>query len=117
KRVAFPHHYDVALEWDGQAGANITAEPRPQIVGGAPSQFGGRDDWWSPEHLLLSAVSLCLMTTFQAFARKHALSVARYGSLVRGILDKTPEGLGFTSIVLEVDLSVAEADVARAREL
>lgn len=113
----FPHHYEVAAEWQGDRGAVLSAPPRPEILGGPPSQFLGRDDWWSPEHLLLSAASLCLMATFQSVASHADLAVVRYQSLVKGLLDRTPDGLAFTSIVLHVDLQVAAADVERAGQL
>jgi organic hydroperoxide reductase OsmC/OhrA len=115
----FPHRYDVALAWDGgHGGAALTAGPRPVIEGGAPPQFDGKDAWWSPEHLLLSSLSLCLMTTFQAITEKARLEVAHYDSHAEAVLDRTPGGLGFTRLVLHVEVKVPAADqVERARQL
>lgn len=115
----FPHRYDVALAWEGHGGAaSLTAGPRPAIEGGPPPQFDGKDAWWSPEHLLLSSLSLCLMTTFQAITEKARLEVAHYDSHAEAVLDRTPGGLGFTRLVLHVNLKVASADdVERARPL
>jgi organic hydroperoxide reductase OsmC/OhrA len=110
----FPHHYEVGLEWSGNGAGLLTAPPRPAIAGGAPPQFQGSEEWWSPEHLLLSAVSLCLMTTFRVFAVKEKLAVSRYSSRVKGILDKTAAGIAFTSIVLHVELTVPAAEAERA---
>jgi organic hydroperoxide reductase OsmC/OhrA len=112
----FPHHYDVEVT-AGTTGAVVAAGRRPEIAGGPPPEFDGRPEWWSPEHLLLSAVGLCLMTTFQAFAARAGLRVARYESRVDGILDKTPSGLSFTSIRVAVDLGVAGEDRERADQL
>jgi organic hydroperoxide reductase OsmC/OhrA len=112
----FPHHYDVRLS--GRDGAALLGGgSRPEIVGGPPPEFDGREGWWSPEHLLLSAVGLCLMTTFQSFAARAGLAVAGYESRVDGVLDKTAAGLVFTSIRVAVELRVAEADRARAEQL
>jgi organic hydroperoxide reductase OsmC/OhrA len=105
----------VRLEADG-AGL-LTAGARPAIIGGAPPQFGGEAAWWSPEHLLLAAVNLCLMTTFQAFVSRQALEVRRYQSLVKGILEKTPAGIVFTSIVVDVELETAAERVEDAKRL
>ena len=112
----FPHRYDVRL-YGGSSGAILAADHRPEIVGGAPPEFDGRAEWWSPEHLLLSSVALCLMTTFQAFARKSRLDVVSYESRVEGVLDKQTAGIGFTAIRLKVELRVADADRARAEQL
>ena len=114
----FPHHYDVSLAWEGQGGAALTAGPRPVIEGGAPPEFDGKDGWWSPEHLLLSSLSLCLMTTFQALTDKARLSIQHYDSQAEALLDRTPSGLGFTGLVLHVKVRVGSPDeVERARHL
>jgi organic hydroperoxide reductase OsmC/OhrA len=114
----FPHRYDVALAWDGLGGATLTAPPRPVIEGGAPPEFDGKDTWWSPEHLLLSSLSLCLMTTFRAIAGRARLEVQHYESAAEGVLDRSPAGLGFTRLALRVEIRVASAEqVDRAREL
>jgi organic hydroperoxide reductase OsmC/OhrA len=112
----FPHHYDEQVS-SGGAGAILAGGRRPGIVGGPPPEFDGRAEWWSPEHLLLSAAGLCLMTTFQSFAARAGLPVEGYESRVDGVLDKTPAGLGFTSIAITVDLRVAEADRTRAEHI
>ncbi len=112
----FPHHYRVALDWDAGTVAQLSAAPRVSIAGGAPPEFGGTDEWWSPEQLLLGAASLCLMTTFQALAARKALEVRSYSGRAEGTLAKTSAGLAFTSIVLSVTATVAAADVARAEQ-
>lgn len=111
----FPHRYEVRVE-GGTGGAIVSAAPRPEFRGGAPEEFDGRNDWWSPEHLLLSAVALCLKTTFEAFAKRKGVAALAYGSRAEGTLDKTPQGLAFTSIVVSVELTVDAADVTRAEE-
>ncbi len=112
----FPHRYEVTLQDEGEGG-RLTADPRPPILGGAPRDFDGSDDWWSPEHLLLSSLSLCLLTTLKAVAAKARLALSAYVSRAKGVLDKTPAGLAFTSITLQVSLRVDAADVERAQQL
>src|SRR5688572_7931278 len=63
------------------------------------------------------AVGLCMKTTFEAFARRKELEVLAYGSRAEGTLDKTAQGLAFTSIVVAVELVVDAADVTRAEEI
>ncbi len=66
----FPHHYEANLEWTEDARGVLSAPSLPDVAGGTPPQFDGREGFWSPEQLLLSAANLCLMTTFQALAKK-----------------------------------------------
>lgn len=117
RTAPFPHRYDVTLEWEAGAVAALESAPRTPIAGGAPPEFGGTDAWWSPEQLLLGAASLCLMTTFQALAARKELPVQAYRTRAEGVLDRTAGGLAFTSVVLDVTVTVAAIDVVRAEQL
>jgi organic hydroperoxide reductase OsmC/OhrA len=95
----------------------LSSGPRPVLVGGPPPEFDGEPGSWSPEHLLLSAANLCLMTTYMALARKAGLEVASYRSEAEGILDKTKEGLVFTRIGLRVEIQAPAERLEEARRL
>lgn len=116
KYAPFPHHYEVELEGRGSGGV-LLAPPRPLLLGGAPAEFGGSDEWWSPEHLLLASASLCVKATFDALARLKHLGVKSYHASARAVLDRTPSGPAFTSIRIAVELEVAPQDRERARTL
>jgi len=112
KIAAFPHRYTVSL-----ADRQLLAPPRTPIAAGPPPQFGGTDDVWSPEELLVGAVLECLWTTFEAYARKDGLEVSRWRGSGTGVLDRGPSGPTFTAITLAVELGVAVPDVERAKRL
>jgi organic hydroperoxide reductase OsmC/OhrA len=112
KPAPFPHHYTVTLE-----DRRLAAAPRASIAVGAPPQFGGSDDVWSPEELLVGASLECLWTTFEAYARRDQLEVASWRGTGSGVLDKSPTGPVFTSIILAVEMTVAPADIERARRI
>ncbi len=112
KPAAFPHRYTVTLE-----DRRLAAPPRAPIAVGAPPQFGGSDMVWSPEELLVGAALECLWTTFEAYARHDQLEVAGWRGSGVGVLDKGPTGPVFTSLTLSVEMTVAAADVERARRL
>ena len=114
KRAPFPHVYDVTVSGAGEA-ATLGGAPRPDIEGGAPDTFGGRADWWSPEHLLLASLGLCLKTTFDSFAAREGLTVRGYSSRAQAVLDKGPAGLTFTSFTVDVELHVDASQVEAAR--
>jgi organic hydroperoxide reductase OsmC/OhrA len=116
KMAPFPHHYEVRLD-ARPIGAVLQAPPRPRIVGGAPAEFAGRDDWWSPEHLFLASLNLCLRATFEALARLKQLEVIDYTSAARAVLDRTQGGPAFTWLAIAVDLTVPPAEAERARTL
>ena len=110
----FPHRYDVRFEARGPEGWLTAGATRSPIEAGAPPEFDGSADVWSPEHLLLSSLALCHFTTFQAFAGKARIEVAGFETSARAVLAKTPEGLAFTELVLDVAVDVKPEDRERA---
>ncbi len=112
KPTPFPHHYTVKLE-----DRRLAAPPRAPIAVGAPPQFGGSDEVWSPEDLLVGAALECLWTTFEAYARQDQLEFSGWRGTGSGVLDKGPTGPVFTSITLAVEMTVAAADIERARRV
>lgn len=115
--AAFPHRFDVDLAWQGDERCTLAAPPRPPIVGGAPPEFDGKPDWWSPEHLLLASLALCMQGTFVVFAKRAELNASSYKTRVSGVLEKGTAGIVWTSITLTVDVTVPLADVERTREI
>ena len=108
----FPHRYAVTLS-DRQ----LSAPPRAPIAAGAPPQFGGSDQVWSPEELLVASTLLCLSTTFDAFARRESLTVRDWRGDAAGVLEKSTTGPAFTAIELRVTILVAPGDEERCRRL
>ncbi len=84
---------------------------------GVPPQFGGTDDVWSPEELLVGAVLLCLKTTFDAYARRDKLEVLSWAGSGTGVLEKSATGPVFTAVNLRVELKVPAGDEERGRKL
>jgi organic hydroperoxide reductase OsmC/OhrA len=112
KIAPFPHTYTVTLE-----DRELRAPPRAPIAAGPPPQFGGTDDVWSPEELLVASVLECLWTTFEAFARRDHLTVEHWSGRGTAVLDRGPGVPVFTSLTMRVELTVAAGDEDRARRL
>lgn len=115
-KPTFPVPYQVTVTRVAHGLASVAAPPRAQFVGGPPPEFHGDPSSWSPEHLLVSALGLCLFTTFEAFAAREGITVHQWRDAATGILDKTASGLEFQSFTIDVQLTVPAADVERARE-
>lgn len=102
---AFPHHYEVQLQLDDveHAEGTLTTHDGPAARIGPPVQFGGRAGHQSPEDLLLAALAGCHMTTLVALIRRKGLRLHEYRATASGTLEKTRDGLRFTSIRLRVE--------------
>ncbi|MGE5787834.1 MAG: OsmC family protein, partial [Myxococcales bacterium] len=112
----FPHHYEVSVQLEDPSHAEgiLTAAEEQPLRVGPPPQFDGRTGHQSPEDMLLAAVASCHMTTLVALARRKAVPIKRYISKACGTLEKTKDGLRFTSIRLHVE---ASTDTGREGEL
>jgi len=104
----FPHTYSVTLAAD-----ELTEGSRAPIRAGAPPQFGGTEDVWSPEHLLVASALLCLKTTFDAYARREQLVIHAWRGTGAGVLVKGKEGPVFTAIELAVEIDTVPGAEAR----
>lgn len=108
----FPHRYSVLLD-----NALLFAEPRDPIHTGPPPQFGGRDDVWSPEELIVGAALSCLKQTFDAYARRAGIAILDWRGVGTGVLVKGTGGLTFSNIDLDVEIMTATGDEQRAEAL
>ncbi len=114
----FPHHYDASLTWKSGEFSELSAGPRPIIPGGPPAQFDGTDETrWSPEHLILAALSQCLMLTWVSLNKRSQIPLKGWESKGESTLDKTREGLVFTSFKLAVTLKTEAGREDEARKL
>ena len=102
----FPHHYRATISRTFASRARVDAPPRPPLEGGPSSQFDGDAGGWSPEHLILSSLGICMLTTFEAFAARDGIEIGRWDATINGTVERTPEGLMFTSIVLGIDMEI-----------
>jgi organic hydroperoxide reductase OsmC/OhrA len=103
----FPHEYRATISRTFASRARVEAPPRTSLHGGPSSAFDGDAASWSPEHLVLSSLGICMLTTFEAFAARDGIELSQWNATVHGTVERTPEGLMFTSIVLSIDMEIS----------
>jgi len=108
-------HYEATVEWTADRRGQLSTPNRPPIRIGAPPEFGGPDDAWSPEQLCVGAVNACVMATFVAIAANSKLVFRQYSATATGTLEKV-EGRGpvITRVVVKPRVTVGP-DVDRGR--
>jgi len=104
------HIYQVDLKWaEGRIGILSSPVLDDRIEVATPPQFpGGVEGIWSPEHLFISSVSSCFMTTFTAIAENSKLSFESLEVKAEGKLDKKEGKFMVTEITLNPELMIAE---------
>lgn len=115
---AFPHEYTV----DGRAflrgDITLDSDRLPALCAAPPPEFDGPGDRWSPETLLVAAVSSCYVLTFRAIAAVAGLSWLSLRCVVRGTVNRVDRATQFSEFHLMVELTVPQGtDEDHAREL
>lgn len=114
-----PFFYDTSLKWlEGKAGV-INGAGLPTVSFGAPKEFGGAENTWTPEHFYVAAAETCLMNTFLAIAEASKMGVMAYTSEARGKLEWV-EGSGYRMTEIQITphvLLFSESDVDKATRL
>ena len=65
---AFPHEYTVDGRAFPRGDITLDSDRLPALCAAPPPEFDGPGDRWSPETLLVAAVSSCYVLTFRAVA-------------------------------------------------
>ena len=97
------HHYEVDLKWESHRKGTLTSPVLDQSVEVAtPPEFPkGMEGIWSPEHLFVSSISSCLMTTFLAIAEYSKLEFNSFDVKAIGTLEKVDGKPMISRIVLK----------------
>lgn len=114
----FPHRYEADLTWKSGELSELSSGPRPVIPGGPPAQFDGVDETrWSPEHLILAALNQCLLLTWVSLNKRSQIPLKGWSAKASSVLEKTREGLRFTSFTVAVTLKTEAGREDEARRL
>jgi peroxiredoxin-like protein len=110
------HTYNLQLKWqEGRIGQFRSSEV-PDLNVATPPQFPkGIPDIWSPEHMLVGALSSCLMTTFLAIAENSNLQFSSFECDAEGKLEKVDGRFMMTEVTLRPKVVITqEKDKERA---
>jgi peroxiredoxin-like protein len=111
--------YSVTAQWTGgRSGELTTHATEDSIQFSAPPEFKGEPGKWTPEHMLLSAISSCFVATFRAIAEASKFEFEALEVDALGVLHKWPDGYRFVSVTLRPRLALRDQfDADRAMKL
>ncbi|MBN8824193.1 MULTISPECIES: OsmC family protein [unclassified Spirosoma] len=114
------HDYTVNLDWQyARLGRLSSADLTETIEVATPPEFPkGMPGIWSPEHLLVAAVSSCFMTTFLAIAENSKLNFEDFDCRAIGKLENVENKLLISEIKLFPHVLLNhEGDVEKAQRV
>jgi organic hydroperoxide reductase OsmC/OhrA len=116
------HRYDMTVEWTGSAGEGtvsyrayardheVQAKGRATLLGSADPAFLGDGTRWSPEQLLVAAVSQCHMLWYLHLAVEAGIVVTAYVDRPIGTMTENADGSGqFNDVVLRPEVTISDA--------
>lgn len=124
------HHYEVGMKWVGNQGVgtksyatysrnHVYSQPgKPEIPGSSDVAFRGDPTRYSPEDLLVGAISSCHMLWYLHLCSTHGIIVEEYDDHAAGVMEEFADGNGrFTSITLRPRIVISKGDAAKANAL
>ena len=100
-------YFEVELNWLlNNSGIVHSREVNGTIQVSSPIQFGGEGKDWSPEHLFLSSICSCYMSTFITLSKKMNFKIARLDCSAIGQIEKVDDRYKFTYINLYPEITI-----------
>ncbi len=110
--------YHTAVQWADQKKGTMSSPGKPDVEVATPPEFKGHEGIWSPEDLLVSAVNVCVMSTFLAFAERAGLAFTGYESEAEGTVELAEGKLQVTAVTIRPRVTLASgADGEKAKDL
>ncbi len=111
------YDYTSRLRWTGEHRGVSSSEGKPDIETACPPEFGGHQGYWTPEHLFVSSVEACVMTTFLSLFEKMGGALVSYESEATGEAGMEDWVFRFTSLSVRPRIVVkGQGSVSLARE-
>ena len=107
--------FEVQLNWLADTRGVLSAYDAAGTLNVAlPPAFGGQGKPWTPEHLFLSSISSCFMTTYLAFAKKIHFEIYHFECDTIGQIEIVEGKYKFTHINLYPKIFIAD-EILRER--
>jgi peroxiredoxin-like protein len=105
------YFYQTEIEWTGDKEMKLSSGKLPPIAAGAPPEFKGREENWSPEHLFIASLNSCYALTLLAIAEFSKIPLVSLSCSAKGKLEKV-EGRSYqiTEIIVKPRLVIASVD-------
>jgi organic hydroperoxide reductase OsmC/OhrA len=111
-----PIIFATELYWSGDKVANVGSTSLKTIAVSTSPELGGADGEWSPEHLFLSSITSCFLSTYLVFVNKTKIENTGFECTATGQVELVDGKYKFTYIHIYPKAFVGdEMDVERAK--
>jgi peroxiredoxin-like protein len=111
-----PIIFTTDLHWSGDKFGVVSANALRSFSVSTPPEFGGPEGEWTPEHLFLSSITSCFMSTYLVFVNKMKIENTGFECTATGQVEIVDGKYKFTYIHIYPRAFVGkDADVERAK--
>ena len=96
------------LSKQGEAPARTVMSGIPETEVGPPAVYGGSEQALNPEEMFVASINSCIMLVFYHFVNKFKINIVSYSSEANGTVEKTKNGLRFTSVKVEAKVVLGD---------
>jgi tRNA-Thr(GGU) m(6)t(6)A37 methyltransferase TsaA len=100
------YSFSVTSQWHHTQPSLLKGKDKEPITVGCPIEFGGTASNWSPEHLFVGSINICIMTTFFWLLDRTDIRVHGYQSTATGHASLTRTGFRFTHVTIEPHIQI-----------
>jgi organic hydroperoxide reductase OsmC/OhrA len=112
------YSFETGLTWKEARLGELTLAGDRAIRVACPKEFGGPDGEWTPEHLFVASVQVCIMTTFLWLIESEGVRIGSYECRSKGEATTRDGEFRFTRIVVRPHVRCENpGDVGKAMKL
>lgn len=113
------HYYKTTIRWDEGRIGTLSSPTLDSFKVATPPEFPkGVPNIWSPEHLYIASINICLMTTFVAVAENSKLEIESFSCEATGKLEKVDGKFMISEVELRPTVKIKfEKDRERAERI
>ena len=111
-----PLIFSTEIHWAGEKLGVVSSGSLTPFSVSTPPEFGGPDGEWSPEHLFLSSITSCFMSTYLVFVNKMKIENTGFECTTTGQVEIIDGKYRFTYIHIYPKAFVgSDVDVEKAK--
>ena len=112
------YEFATSLRWTHGKLGELSLQGDRALTVACPKEFGGPGGEWTPEHLFVASVEVCIMTTFLWLLAREGVSIVSYRSDAKGEAAMSGGEFRFTRIEVSPHVVCPRHDgVQRIRKL
>jgi organic hydroperoxide reductase OsmC/OhrA len=110
------YKFSTKTKWTQARKGVLSADGKSPIKIGCPPEFGGEPGYWTAEHLFISSIEICIMTTFMWLLEKMKCELISYDSEAIGTAQMVNGDFRFNEIEVKPVITVPDNCLSKAKD-